>query len=122
MPQDAPLLLGTLDENINLAAAPHQTDPLRLIGAERLRSELGDRVLGRDRTLSGGERQWVAIARAIATEQPILLLDEPTSGLDPASQRLVLEAIRRLRGARSVLLVTHREEPASIADRVILLT
>lgn len=122
VPQDAPLLLGTLDENINLAAAPHQTDPLRLIGAERLRSELGDRVLGRDRTLSGGERQWVAIARAIATEQPILLLDEPTSGLDPASQRLVLEAIRRLRGARSVLLVTHREEPASIADRVILLT
>jgi ABC-type bacteriocin/lantibiotic exporter with double-glycine peptidase domain len=48
-----------------------------------------------------------------------LLLDEPTSGLDSASQARVLDAIRRLRGQRTVLMVTHRPEPLAIADRVI---
>jgi ABC-type bacteriocin/lantibiotic exporter with double-glycine peptidase domain len=71
--------------------------------------------------LSGGERQWVAIARALATGLPVLLLDEPTSGLDPASQQRVLEALAAVRGKRTVLLVTHRPEPLAIADRVIRL-
>ena len=46
----------------------------------------------------------------------MLLLDEPTSGLDAESQRRVLGAIARLRGKRTVLLVTHRPEPLAIAD------
>jgi ABC-type bacteriocin/lantibiotic exporter with double-glycine peptidase domain len=46
-------------------------------------------------------------------------LDEPTSGLDPAAQRAVLEAIAALRGRRTVILVTHRSEPAAIADMVV---
>jgi ABC-type bacteriocin/lantibiotic exporter with double-glycine peptidase domain len=50
-----------------------------------------------------------------------LLLDEPTSGLDPESQAQVLDAIARLRGERSVLLVTHRTEPLAIADHVVRL-
>jgi ABC-type bacteriocin/lantibiotic exporter with double-glycine peptidase domain len=49
------------------------------------------------------------------------LLDEPTSGLDPASQARVLDAIARLRGERTVILVTHREEPLAIADAVVRL-
>jgi ABC-type transport system involved in cytochrome bd biosynthesis fused ATPase/permease subunit len=49
------------------------------------------------------------------------LLDEPTSGLDPASQQRVLRAIARLRGKRTVLLVTHRPEPLEIADVVVRL-
>jgi ABC-type bacteriocin/lantibiotic exporter with double-glycine peptidase domain len=61
------------------------------------------------------------LARAIASRQPILLLDEPTSGLDPESQAQVLDAIARLRGERSVLLVTHRAEPLAIADHVVRL-
>jgi ABC-type transport system involved in cytochrome bd biosynthesis fused ATPase/permease subunit len=71
--------------------------------------------------VSGGERQWIALARAVATGQPVLLLDEPTSGLDAESQRHVLEAIERLRGSRTVLIVTHRPEPLAIADMVIRL-
>ena len=56
---------------------------------------------------------------ALATRQPVLLLDEPTSGLDPDAQREVLEAIARLRGKRTVVMVTHRAEPLAVADRVI---
>lgn len=122
VPQDAPLLLGSLDDNLHLGAPGSREDVLEMIGGSRLRRELGDGLLARDRALSGGERQWVAIARALATEQPVLLFDEPTSGLDPDAQRLVLSTIERLRGKRSVLLVTHREEPSKIADRVVVLT
>ena len=69
--------------------------------------------------MSGGERQWIALARALATRMPVLLLDEPTSGLDGESQARVLEAIARLRGRRTVVLVTHRPEPLAIADAVL---
>jgi ABC-type transport system involved in cytochrome bd biosynthesis fused ATPase/permease subunit len=123
VPQDAPLLADTLDANI--ALAPHSTDPhaaLAAIGASALRERTGDARLGAGgRALSGGERQWVAIARAVATRLPVLLLDEPTSGLDAASQARVLDAIARLKGERTVIVVTHREEPLSIADAVLRL-
>jgi ABC-type transport system involved in cytochrome bd biosynthesis fused ATPase/permease subunit len=90
------------------------------MGAEHLVRELGDARLGAGgRTVSGGERQWIGLARAVATTQPVLLLDEPTSGLDPASQTRMLDAIARLRGARTVVMVTHRPEPLAIADTVI---
>ncbi len=138
VPQEAPMLAGTLAENVNLGAlrAPGRasaafdaltdeltdslTDSLTLIGAGHLVAALGEARLGAGgRALSGGERQWVALARAVATSQPVLLLDEPTSGLDARSQEEVLRAITRLRGARTVLLVTHRPEPLKIADRVV---
>jgi ABC-type transport system involved in cytochrome bd biosynthesis fused ATPase/permease subunit len=71
--------------------------------------------------VSGGERQWVALARAIASEQPVLLLDEPTSGLDSRAEQAVLEAIERLRGRRTVVVVTHRPEVVAIGDVVVRL-
>jgi ABC-type transport system involved in cytochrome bd biosynthesis fused ATPase/permease subunit len=49
----------------------------------------------------------------------VLLLDEPTSGLDAEAQRRVLDAIARLRGLRTVLIVTHRPEPLAVADEVV---
>jgi len=52
---------------------------------------------------------------------PVLLLDEPTSALDGPSQARLLEAIARLRGKRTVILVTHRPEPLAIADLVVRL-
>ena len=72
--------------------------------------------------MSGGEAKQIAIARALAMNKAVLLLEEPTSGLDDRAQAAVLAAIERLRGKRTVLLVTHRPEPIAIADEVIDLT
>jgi ABC-type multidrug transport system fused ATPase/permease subunit len=124
VPQDAPLLADTLAANVTLGAstvtAAEALDPL---GASHLAGSLAEARLGAGgRAVSGGERQWIAMARAIATCQPVLLLDEPTSGLDDEAQRRVLDAIARLRGSRTILLVTHRPEPVAIADVVVRLT
>ncbi len=122
VPQDAPLLAATLAENVGLGAESSDaaTAAVEQVGATRLAREIGDARLGAaGRALSGGERQWVGLARALATDLPVLVLDEPTSGLDPRSQDAVLALIQSLRGARSVILVTHRREPLAIADLVV---
>jgi len=62
------------------------------------------------------------LARALATELPILLLDEPTAGLDGPAQRQLLTALDGLRRERTILLVTHQLEPLEIADQVIRLS
>ncbi|MEK8127619.1 ABC transporter transmembrane domain-containing protein [Paenibacillus filicis] len=69
-------------------------------------------------TLSGGERQRIALARALLREPQLLLLDEVTSALDPASETAVNELIRRLRGSRTILSVTHRLAAAAAADTI----
>jgi ABC-type multidrug transport system fused ATPase/permease subunit len=120
VPQDAPLLLDTLVANVQLGVAEGDARAaLEPIGAAHLLDELDGVRLGVPRAVSGGERQWIALARAIATGQPVLLLDEPTNGLDARAQARVLEGIARLRGKRSVVLVTHRPEPLAIADSVV---
>jgi len=121
VPQDAPLLADTLSANVGLGAeGADACAALEPMGAAHLALALQESRLGAGgRAVSGGERQWIALARAIATRQPVLLLDEPTSGLDDEAQRSVLDAISRLRGQRSVILVTHRAEPLTIADQVV---
>ena len=121
VPQDAPLLADTLEGNVALGAPDADAAAiLESVGAPGLARALdGARIGGGGRVVSGGERQWIALARAIATRQPVLLLDEPTSGLDAAAQQRVLDAIVRLRGRRTVIVVTHRPEPLAIADWVL---
>src|SRR5262245_51156127 len=94
---------------------------LDAIGGRALAERQRERVHAGGIELSGGERQWIAIARAVASDQPVLLLDEPTSGLDSDAQRRVLDALARLRGSRTIVIVTHRPEPLAIADQVIVL-
>jgi ABC-type transport system involved in cytochrome bd biosynthesis fused ATPase/permease subunit len=130
VPQEAPVLAASLDENVFLAGSGSGSgtaegrdaaELLRSLRAESLLA-LGDERLGLGyRPLSGGERQWLSLARALAADQPVLLLDEPTSGLDPVAEERVLATIARLRGTKTVVIVTHREAPTAIADRVIRL-
>ena len=72
-------------------------------------------------TLSGGEKQRVALAGLLALDPEILLLDEPTSMLDAAGREEVLERLDALRGARTVLHVTHHLEELLDADRMLVL-
>lgn len=122
VPQDAPIFSGTLSENVLLGrgepADAHAA--LRAIGAERLLDECGNELIGPSgRPVSGGERRLVGLARALVLGAPVLLLDEPTEGLDSASEARVIDALERLRGHRTIILVTHRKAPLRIADRVI---
>lgn len=127
VPQEAAIVAGTLADNILLGAPEAATSDafaiaaLRMIGAGSLLAREERVLTAGGLGLSGGERQWVAIARALASGLPVLLLDEPTAGLDPLSQERVLAALKAIRGKRTVILVTHRPEPLTIADRVVTL-
>lgn len=72
-------------------------------------------------TLSGGEKQRVALAGILAIGPEILVLDEPTSMLDAEGRREVLGRIRAMRGTRTILHVTHHLEEIADADRVLVL-
>lgn len=77
-------------------------------------------VLGeRGCTLSGGQRQCVAIARSIIKNAPIVILDEPTSGLDTPSALLVMKALKELMQGKTVLVISHQHETLKDADRVV---
>jgi ATP-binding cassette subfamily B protein/subfamily B ATP-binding cassette protein MsbA len=81
-----------------------------------------DTVIGqRGATLSGGERQRLSIARALLKNAPILILDEPTSALDAETERLLLEALKRLMKGRTTLLIAHRLSTVRAADRIVVL-
>jgi len=75
----------------------------------------------RGATLSWGERQRLAIARALLRDAPILILDEPTSALDTQTEAAVLEALERLRAGRTTFVIAHRLSTVRGADRVAVL-
>lgn len=68
--------------------------------------------------LSGGELRRLALARAYLCQATLIVLDEPTAGLDPENERLVGEALKRVARGRTVLLISHREQTLSLAERV----
>jgi energy-coupling factor transporter ATPase len=129
--------LGVLFQNPeNGLVAPFVEDDVAF-GLENLgvpREEMRERVAGAVRavglqgyerrephTLSGGEKQRVALAGLLAVEPEILVLDEPTSMLDALGRREVLERLEDLRSKKTVLHVTHHLEELLDADRILVL-
>jgi ATP-binding cassette subfamily C protein CydD len=117
VPQRPYLFAGTVAENIALGASSASSDAItsaaRLAGAEAFVSalprgfdtRLGERAL----TLSAGQRQRIALARAFLRDAPLVLLDEPAAHLDLATAREIMTTIETLMTGRTVLLVTHGE-------------
>ena len=128
--QDARLFHGTLRDNL-LVGAPGASDPQMLAVAEKTgvtalaaAHPLGfDRGVGeRGDTLSGGQRQTVAVARSLLAEAQVYLFDEPTSAMDQQSEAEILRSIAALaeRGAGYVI-VTHKNSILPLVDRVIIM-
>jgi ATP-binding cassette subfamily B protein len=72
-------------------------------------------------TLSGGERQRISIARALLKDAPIVLLDEATASLDPENEVLIQQAISRLIGGKTVIVIAHRLRTIAGADQIVVI-
>jgi ABC-type multidrug transport system fused ATPase/permease subunit len=127
--QDSLLFSGTIRENIafgrrnateqEIVAAAVTANAHEFI--HRLPDGYDTLVAERGSSLSGGEKQRIAIARAVLRDTPILILDEPTSSLDAASERLVIDALERAAVGRTTLIIAHRLTTVRLADRVVVL-
>ena len=71
--------------------------------------------------ISGGQRQRLALARAIVTDPPVLILDESTAGLDPVSEAQVLNQLLFHRQGKTTILISHRPRVINRADHIVLL-
>ncbi|MCP5267577.1 MAG: type I secretion system permease/ATPase [Zoogloeaceae bacterium] len=127
--QDATLFYGTLRENITIGA-PYADDSAVVAAAELAglasfvnRHPQGfDMLIGeRGESLSGGQRQEVAIARAVLMDPPLLMLDEPTSSMDFSTEHQFKMRLKRFAAHRTMLIVTHRTSLIELADRIIVM-
>ncbi|AUM65305.1 ABC transporter ATP-binding protein [Brevibacillus laterosporus] len=129
VPQDPHLFEGTIEENIRFGRPDAEMEELveaaKAAFAHEFILELPDGYktrIGEDKArLSGGQRQRIAIARVLLSKAPIVLFDEPTSALDSHSETCVREAIRALKGQRTVMIVTHQRQTAEIADVIFVM-
>ena len=128
VPQDIQLFNGTLRDNL-LCGARYVDDETMLRAAElagvnefaRLHPDGYNLQVGeRGSQLSGGQRQAVALARALLLDPPLLLLDEPTSSMDNTSEEKIKHALAPCIAGKTLLLVTHRASMLSLVDRLII--
>ena len=127
--QEPILFTGTIAANLSLdgdaTTSPELTRALQTANAaallERLPGGLGATLVERAANLSHGERQLLAIARALVYNPAILVLDEATSSVDPESERMIREAMARLMAGRTTLTIAHRLSTIHTADRILVL-
>jgi len=129
VPQEAFLLHSTIEENIRfykesltmediIDSAKQANIHDFIIGLpDGYQTTVGDRGV----LLSGGQRQRIVLARALAGKPALLILDEATSALDHESEKLIQEAIYKLRGSVTVFIIAHRPSTVADADRILVL-
>lgn len=128
IPQDAMLFHRSLEDNIRyglIEASQHEViEAAKLAHCEELikRSEEGFQALIGERgaKLSGGEKQRIAIARAMLVKAPILILDEATSALDSVTETYIQNSLDKLMANRTTLVVAHRLSTLSKMDRILV--
>lgn len=127
--QDTYLFSGSIADNIRLGK-PDASDAELLVAAEhagltdvlqRLPEGLNTSVGEGGAKLSGGERQRVTIARALIKAAPILLVDEATAALDTENQAIITDTLQRLKGKRTIFVISHQLSTIAMADRIVVL-
>ncbi len=127
--QNPQLFFGSVRDNITMG---HETAPDRAVlqaaelsgVMEFLRDSsagLDTQVGERGESLSGGQRQAVAIARALLYDPPVLILDEPTASMDPASENRLKTRLQTLCKNKTTILITHKGSMLAIVDKLILI-
>ena len=131
IPQDIFLSDATIRENVAFGLGDDQIDEEaveqavesaqlgRLLG--RLPDGLDTMVGERGVRLSGGQRQRIGIARALYHNPQVLVMDEATSDLDNETERYIMEAVERLRGDRTLIIIAHRLSTVKSCDRLFFL-
>jgi ATP-binding cassette subfamily C protein LapB len=127
--QDITLFRGTIRENITMGT--HDIDDNTILRAAELtgvnefvkKHSMGfDMEVGElGRGLSGGQRQCVALARAMLLDPPVLVLDEPTSNMDNRTEVLLRDNLSRVIENKTVILITHRASLLEMVDRLIVI-
>ncbi len=129
VPQEAHFWSRSIVENFRLGS-PHVTfeqivNACKIAEADDFISKLPEKyqtVLGEfGSNISGGQRQRLAIARAIINDPPVLILDESTAGLDPVSEAQVLNQLLLHRQSKTTILISHRPRVIAHADWIVLL-
>ena len=129
VPQESFLFTGTIADNIAYgrpdAPASAIEAAARAVGAHHMIEALpfgyGTEIAERGKSLSAGQRQLIALARAELVEPAVLLLDEATSNLDLATEARVTDAMHRLARDRTTVLIAHRLQTAMGAHRIVML-
>lgn len=127
VPQEIKIFTGTLLDNIILGNVAEEAEKTvefcRKYGFDTYFENFPQgymTIVGEDGVnLSGGQRQLVAIARALYPNPSFLLLDEPTSAMDSKTEDFVLDLLMKLKNEKAILLVTHRKSTFDVADNII---
>ena len=88
---------------------------------KNLEKGIDELIFDRGTRFSGGQKQRLALARALYKEPKILLMDEPTSGLDRSSENIFIESLKRIRGSIIIIIISHKENILNSCDRVVII-
>jgi ATP-binding cassette subfamily C protein len=127
MTQNTEFFEGTIRDNLLIAKPNATDDELRhalrqasiLDFVENVRHGLDTALTELGDNFSAGERQRFGLARCFLENTRILLLDEPTSNLDVLNENIILDALKRNKQDKTILLISHRESSLKICDRII---
>ncbi|MGO9264633.1 MAG: ABC transporter ATP-binding protein [Candidatus Binataceae bacterium] len=128
--QDVFLFAADILENVRLSRTDLSEDQIRealeraqaLRFVERLPDGIHEEIHERGANLSGGQRQLLSFARALAYDPRILVMDEATSSVDSETERLIQIALDQLLAARTALIIAHRLSTIERADRILVLS